>query len=267
MKTAQTLSKQILVFSLIGISIVYLIANLLNEQDYPITENWYPTTLLFIMIPGVAIFLGITLLLRYKVKGSHGISWIFFTVAMICWFLGEWTYAYDYEYDINDLSTMTSDIFYILGYPFFFAFNIFYLKPRKRVISKKMIYTALFVSLLFVVPTLYFTFNTEEEIDEFTMFLYAIYPILDSIILAPSIIVVSLFLRGEVNFMWALILFGTILFIIADTIYLVTSIGETYYPGHPMDIPYLWAYSFYAVGAYYNISLFKKHPEVKTTKN
>ncbi len=166
--------------------------------------------ILFIIIPAIAIILGIILSVVYKGSGSHGKTWILFTIALLIWFVGETTFEYDYEYDIEDISTLTSDIFYILGYPIFSAFTILYLKPRKNVISKNMILVAILVSTTFVIPTLYLTFEGGEELDNLTAFLYTIYPILDGIILAPSIIAVILFFRGQVNFLWTLVLLATL---------------------------------------------------------
>jgi len=244
---------------LLAVVVIFVVANSVDQEQYPITEDWYPTDIQFIIIPSVVIILGLILIGKYKGRGNHGIAWILFTLAIVSWFVGELTYSYDYEYDIEDISTLTSDIFYILGYPLFFAFTVFYLRPRKRIITRKMILTASLVSLVFVLPTLYFTLDVEDdEVDELTMLLYAIYPILDAIILVPAIIAVILFFRGQVNFLWSLILLATIFDIIADSVYLVASIDDSYYPGHPIDIVFLWAYVLYAFGAYNHIKLYGK---------
>ncbi|MBI2643620.1 MAG: hypothetical protein HYW92_04925 [Nitrosarchaeum sp.] len=219
------------------------------------------TDLLYMIFPGIVVVFGLMLVFRYGLHGSHGISWILFTLAIASWYVGEMTYSYDYKYDLEDLSTLTSDFFYIIGYPLFFGFTIFYLKPRKRIISKKMILASSLVSILFVIPSLYFTFNEEYQLDELTIILYAIYPVLDGVILIPSIIATFLFFRGQVNLLWSLILIATILFVIADTSYLVFSIEETYYPGHPVDILFVWAYTLYAFGALSHIKLYKKRSE------
>lgn len=249
----------LLIYSLIGVVVIFLIANLTNQEEFPIAEDWYMTDLLFIIVPGVVIILGSILITRYGLRGNYGIAWVLFTLAVSSWYVGELTYSYDNEYDIEVLSTLTSDIFYIVGYPLFFGFTIFYLKPRKRIISKNLILLSSLVALLFVVPTLYLTFGMEYgELDALTIFLYAIYPILDAIILVPSIIATVLFFRGQVNFLWMMILLGTILDVIADTGYLTFSIEETYYPGHPIDILYICSYVVYAFGALSHIRLYKK---------
>ena len=251
-------NKNYLFVALVGVVVIFLVGNIAHQEKFPIAEDVYMTDVLFIIFPAIVVVFGLMLAFRYGLRGNHGISWILFTLAITSWYVGEMTYNYEYKYDLEDLSTLTSDFFYIIGYPLFFGFTIFYLKPRKRIISKKMILASSLVSVLFVIPTLYLTFNGEQQFDELTIFLYAIYPIMDGIILIPSIIATVLFFRGQVNLLWSLILIATILFIIADTAYLVFSIEETYYPGHPVDILFVWAYILYAFGALSHIRLYKK---------
>ncbi|TAK28613.1 MAG: hypothetical protein EPO37_00255 [Nitrosarchaeum sp.] len=254
-------NKNYLLLALIGVVVVFLVANIANQEEFPIAEDLYMTDLLYMIFPGIVVVFGVMLVFRYRLRGNHGISWILFTLAIASWYVGEMTYEYDYGYDLENISTLTSDLFYIIGYPLFFGFTIFYLKPRKQIISKKMILISSLVSILFIIPSLYFTFNEEYQLDELTIFLYAIYPILDGVILIPSIIATFLFFRGQVNLLWSLILIATILFVIADTSYLVFSIEETYYPGHPVDILYVWSYILYAFGVLSHIRLYKKRSE------
>lgn len=241
--------------SLFMIIVIFIIANMFNQEE--IIDNWYPTDILFIILPLIVIILGIVLSAIYKGSGYHGKAWILFTISIGVWYGGEITYEYDYEYDFKDISTLTSDIFYITGYPIFFAFTILYLIPRKDTISKHMIMIAMLISIVVVAPTLYLTFEEESELDYLTVFLYAIYPILDGLILGPSIIAVMLFFRGEVNFLWTLVLLATISDVVGDTLYLIFSVEESYYPGHPLDILFLFSYVFYAFGVYSHIKLYR----------
>jgi hypothetical protein len=67
-----------------------------------------------------------------------------------------------------------------------------------------------------------------------------------------------LFFSGKVNFVWFLLLLGMLSFVIADTGFLVLSLDEEYYTGHPIDILYLWAYLFFLFGSYHYLRIFKK---------
>ena len=120
-----------------------------------------------------------------------------------------------------------------------------------------MIILASLLSLALIIPSIYIALDNEEEIDELTLFLYAIYPVLDGIILAPSLIVVFLFFGGKVNLLWSLVLIANILSIGADTVYLMTSLEDTFTPSHLINILWIWPYILYAFGQYSNIKLFK----------
>jgi hypothetical protein len=112
-------------------------------------------------------------------------------------------------------------------------------------------------SLALVVPSLYISLDTEEEINEITMVLYAIYPILDGIILAPSLVAMFLYLGGKVNLLWTLVLIANILNIGADTVYLVTSLEDIFDSSHLINILWIWSYILYAFGQHSYIKLFK----------
>jgi hypothetical protein len=246
-----------LLASLFVIVTIFIIANIVNQEQYQINGEIYLTNILFIVIPIIVIALGIILSVIYKGTGNHGKAWILFTIFITVWFVGDNTYEYDVKYNIEDISTLTSDIFYIVGYPIFFAFTLFYLKPRKNMISKNIVLASVLTSIAVTIPTLYITFEGKGETDNLTMFLYAIYPILDGLIFAPTMIAVILFFRGQVNFLWTMILFATLSMILADTLYLVFAVEKSYYPGHPIDILYLFSYILYAFGVYSHIKLYR----------
>lgn len=249
-------NKKSLIFLLVAVVIVFLIANVIHQEEFPINKSLFMTDLLTIIGSFIAAVFGGLLCFKYKARGNNGIAWIFFTLSMISWFLGEISYSYNYEYTLENISSLTSDIFFISGYPLLLGFTIFYLKSRKDIISKKMILTSSLFSLLVVIPSLFIALDT-SEIDTLTLFLYVIYPILDGVILIPAVIAVFLFFRGKINFLWTMILFGMILNVAGDTIYLISSIDDSFYSGHPGNILYVWAYVFFGFGTLSHLKLFK----------
>jgi len=253
--------KKNLVYSLLIVGFIFLIANLLHEENYPLIENRYPTDILYVIVPAITIILGMILSVKYKGKGNHGKAWILLTFAVSSWYVGEMTFAYDNEYDVEDIATFTSDIFYIIGYPLFFAFAVYYLKARKRVITKKMILAASVVSLVVVVPCLYISFDLEdEEIESIDIVMISIYPVLDGVILAPALVGMMLFFRGQVNLLWTLMMLGLLCDVVADTLYMSSYIDDSYYPGHVSDIFYIWSYVLFAFGFYSHLKLYRKEP-------
>jgi len=124
-------------------------------------------------------------------------------------------------------------------------------------ISRKLVISAGTVSGMLLIPTLYITSTSDSELSSFEVALASSYPILDALILCPALIGVMLFFKGEVNFLWSLICTAIILNVIADTSFLVLSIDDSYYTGHPIDLLYLWAYIMFAFGVYSHIKIFK----------
>jgi hypothetical protein len=84
------------------------------------------------------------------------------------------------------------------------------------------------------------------------------YTILDSIILIPALIGVILFFKGGVNFMISLLCLGIITQIIGDNSILFLSIQNIYYPGHLVEVLFLWTYTMFAFGLSNQIGLFRE---------
>ena len=245
------------ILGLVGISIIFGLAIIFNQEKFPITDTLYPTDILYFILPSIAIIFGTYLSIKSRFKGNHGKAWVFFTLAMISLLVAESTYSYDSELTLENPSTLISEIFYLLEYPLFLLFTIFYLKPRRNIISNKMIVSASIASIIFIVPSLYLTIGIEDELSNLEKFVYGLYPILDGIVLVPSIIAVNLFFRGQVSLLWILVLLGTLVVVTADTIYLTIEIEDSYGVGNPVDILFLWAYVFYALGAWSYIRIYK----------
>lgn len=258
----EILSEQkFLVYSLIVIGFIFLIANLFEQEDYPIIENWHATDILYFILPALGILLGILVSVRYRVKGNHGKAWVLLTLAMVSWYVGELTFVYENEYDVEDITSFTSDIFYILGYPLLFGFAVFYIKARKKIISRQMILAASVISMALVIPSLYISFDLEEgTLEPFEVFIVTIYPVLDGVVLAPALIGMILFFRGQVNLLWTLMIIGLLCDVTGDTLYLGSYIDDSYYPGHISDLFYLWGYLLFAFGFYSHFKLYKKEP-------
>lgn len=266
MKTGyEILSEQkFLLYSIIAIGFIFLAANLFEQENYPVIKNWYVTDILYFIIPALGILLGALVSIKYRGQGNHGKAWILLTLAMVSWYAAELTFVYNNEYDVADITTFTSDVFYILGYPLLFGFGIFYLKARKKIISKQMILTLSAISLALLIPSLYISFAAEEEqLETIEIFLTIIYPILDSFILIPALIGVVLFLRGQVNILWALMIIGILSFVAGDTLYMISYIDDSYYPGHISDMFFQWGYVLFVFSFYNYFKIYKKEPMEK----
>ncbi len=69
------------------------------------------------------------------------------------------------------------------------------------------------------------------------------YPILSSIVLVPTIVGIMFLAKQSASLSWMLILFGFIIYGVADIFFLFIELDGTYYDGHPVDLLYLYCYT------------------------
>jgi hypothetical protein len=216
------------------------------------------TDFTYITVTGVFVFLSIIMSSQFRKTGNHGKAWLLFTGTAISWFIAETTWTiYELVYHTNPFPSF-ADVFYIAGYPFLFLFAIYYLKPFKKLISRKMILLTSLIAVSVLIPNLYMTIDNNSNENKFVIVLGSTYPVADAIILVPALIGIFLFFRGEVNFLWTLLLIGIIFEVIADTGFQYFTLNNLYYTGHPIDILFIWAYIMFSFGIYSHIQIFKK---------
>ncbi|VVC06191.1 Uncharacterised protein [uncultured archaeon] len=221
------------------------------------------TDFTYIPVTGAFVILSIIMSTRFRKTGNHGKAWLLFMGTAISWFIAETTWTvYELVYHLNPFPS-SADVFYIAGYPFLFLFSIYYLRPFKKLISRKMILSALLIAVSVLIPSLYMTIDNNSDESEFAIALGATYPIADSIILIPALIGIYLFFRGEVNFLWTLLLIGILFEVIGDTGFQYFTLNNSYYTGHPVDILFLWSYLLFSYGVYSHIQIFKKSDKIK----
>lgn len=242
-----------LLASIIGIGLIIIFATFISKEATKTV-----TDILYVTITGISLALTSILASRFGNKGNHGKAWLFFLGAASSWFIAETTWTvYELAYNVNPFPSI-ADIFYIIGYPFLFGFLIHYLKPVRKMITKKMLVTAICISATISISSVYMTYSFDPSIKFAEYVLSTIYPIFDAILIVPALIGVFLFFRGEVNFTWSLICMGILCFTIGDIGFKITTFTNTYYTGHPVDIILIWAYVLFSFGVYDHIKIFKK---------
>jgi len=194
------------------------------------------TDFTYIIVTASFVVLSIIISSRFRKTGSHGKAWMLFLGTAVSWCMAETTWTiYELVYHTNPFPSL-ADVFYISGYPFLFLFSIYYLKPFNKLISRKMILITSLIAVSVLIPSLYMTMDNNSAESKFTIALGATYPVADSIILVPALIGIFLFFRGEVNFLWTLLLIGILLEVTADTGFQYFTLNNLYYTGHPTDI-------------------------------
>ena len=248
-----------LIVSLVALTLLYQLRPFLNNSQF----HWIslPTNLIILVI--LVIFSIILTIKLYKQKHFQSKAFLFFTIGSLCWLIAEMDWSlYDYVFNIDQFPS-TADIFYIAAYPFFFVFLLISLKPIQKSITKKLWLFSFVLSFTFLIPSLLAYFNATNEVkgglDLISRSIVLSYPILSSLQLAPAIVGIMFLAKKGVSYSWMLLLFGFLLYSLADTIYLFSQLKIfTYYDGHPVDLMYL--YSFLLI-------IFSLHSRLKLVNN
>ena len=252
-------SQKYLLISLIVTGFAFLIAESISKETAIVFGNW------IFVLAVVPVLLSCILVKRNRLTGAHGKSWIFFLIFAVFWCTAEQVWTITELFYHEKPFPSSADIFYILGYPFYFVFVILYLTPFKNAISKKLVVSTSLIAVVVLIPNLYMTFQNNSDETQTAIILGAIYPIADAIVLIPSMIGVTLFFRGKVNFLWSLLLIGFIIEVVADTAFQYFSLDNEMYTGNPVDMLFLWAYIIFSFGLYDHLKIFKK--SYNNTKN
>lgn len=253
----KTLSQQIqeqrfLAISLFAIAFGIIITNMISEDTAVVFASWS-----YVITAGSFLALALIMIVKTRGIGSHGKAWIFLAVFAISWFTAEMIW------DVNELILeidpypSEADFFWLIGYPFYFGFLMFYLKPFYKAISKKMIGVATVFAIVLFIPAIYVSYDHELEPTDFDNILVLMYPLLDSIVLVPALIGVALFFTGKVNFLWTLMCLAILCIIIADIGFYFGTLEDDYYSGHPIEILFHWVYILFAFGIYNQLKVFK----------
>ena len=254
--------QKLLLASLIGTGFTILVSTLVGKDVVKSV-----TDVMYIIVTATFVILSIILVLRFKKTGDHGKAWLFLLGTSVSWFIAETTWTvYELIYHKNPFPSI-ADVFYIAGYPLMLGFLMYYLKPVRKAITKKMITGAILISAAMAIPSIYMAYSPEPDVTLFENVLATSYPILDSIIFIPAMIGIALFFRGEVNFTWSLICMGILCFAIGDIGFQYATFTNTYYTGHPADIILMWSYILFSFGVYDHIRIFRKSGHVNEKKH
>ena len=240
-------------FVIISVAAINFIANYFGKETAIIVGNF-----MYVPAAGSLLVVSVIALQCLGTSGKHGTALIALVGFAICWFFAEMIWILEELYFKIAPFPSTADLFYLVGYPFLLMFLISYLEPLKRGITKEMLALAILAGIIVLVSSLYVVFNENKELSNYEFALLAGYPVVDAIVLVPSLLGVVLFFRGKVNFMWTLVFVGVISLYVADTTFLFTQLEDTYYTGHPLEMLFHFMYFLMAFGIYDYMKIFKK---------
>jgi signal transduction histidine kinase len=159
---------------------------------------------------------------------------------------------YDHVWEGNPFPS-EADLFYLGAYPLMTAFLFLHLKPVIRKTNKNVWLFAIGLSASFLIPSVIAASDDMFGEEAFDTSIALAYPILSAIQIIPAIVGIMYFTKKGISLSWMLILFGFIVYGIADTLFLFAEIDGTYYDGHPVDL--FWLYSYILIIFAFHIRL------------
>jgi len=218
----------------------------------------------FSVIAGVATVTSFITSRIYGYKSVIGKVWLFVSIGLFFWFLGETLWGY-YEVFLEEYPFPSiADVAWLLGYiPFYLA-----LHHQCSHLKTPIPYKEFFI--VFLITTLYGFISgvlvigpivKEVEYPLIEKALTMAYPIADIFLIFCGLIAVSMFKGGRLSRSWLFISLAFLTSGIADTIFSWLEWQGLYELSSPYDyVDFLWvaSYLFFILGAYYEKLSYKK---------
>lgn len=228
----------LLVITLVSITALYQLGPFLDDP-----------TFLWISVPSNSVILGVLVAFSifltaklYQKNHFQSKSYLLLSIGVSFWFVSELVDTfYHHVLDIDPFPSI-GDFFFLGAYLLIFSFLLISLKPVKKLLNKKIWLTAVSISSIFLILSIYTSYGNLEGGDAFEIILFLAYPILTSIQLVPVLIGISLLGKNTSSFPWMLFLFAFLIYTVSDTYHLFSQLDETYYTGHPVDLMHLYSY-------------------------
>lgn len=236
--------RRYLIFSLIGLFIIsnIIFIYLLNPEQRSLFTN-----LPLNIAAGFALGLCLLIIYRRKIDGLKDKTHMFLTLGVGLWFVAETIYTY-YQFGLMITTPFPSlaDLFYLAGYVFFAYYFYSILKLLRKTIQRDVIILVSIAAAVSVTYILNLSFGIgfllADEEDMLGTTLSIAYPILDSILFVPAILVLWSTRKGDLAYThWILISLFIILNGIGDI-----GFGYDAFLGTIGKEEWIWNMFFYA---------------------
>lgn len=159
---------------------------------------------------GIAAAFSIMIVARQKIDGLHGRTYAMLSVGLVLWLSAEllWTY-YELYLQIERPFPSFADVLWLPGYGFF-AYHLFatykYFRKvfdRRVIVAASMLSSAVLAYLIYMIAAVADTGTPDGTI---LLLVSLAYPILDTVLIIPCIIILTGFISGKLTFpTWMLI--------------------------------------------------------------
>ncbi len=248
-----------LIVTLVGFTAIYQVRPFVNDLQF----LWIsiPT---YSILPGfLTIYSAILAKKLFKQKDYQAKAFLFFALGSLSWLIAEQIWLMYDQVWTGEPFPSEADIFYILSYPLFTLFLFLSINPILKSISRKAWMFAIGLSSALLFPSITFAYDDLQGEPSLAIIIGVLYPILASIKLVPAIVGILYLTRQGANFSWMLVLFGLIVYSVADTFFLFSEIEGTYFDGHPVDLVYVYAFILLIFSLFVRL----KFAELSSSKN
>lgn len=228
------LNRKLVVKFCLALGIIVIIVNTLvinfvlhfPSQHYSITVAALNTT------AGLATIYGFVTIYRYGFRGTHGRSLLYLTIGILFWLLADLSLAYGHFVQHHEeeqaLVVSLADLYWIIGYVFFslHLFTAIRLVRRDHVhkfsVAMVVIASGLIIVYNLILPSGFYASQEGRIIGEtktgvMDLILSILYPILDLVLIIPSVIILTVHRKDYYNFMpWILSSLSLLVNAIAD---------------------------------------------------
>ena len=238
-----------LILVMIAITAIYQLRPFLDDTQFS-----YIAIPAYAILPGLVTAYSALLAVRlYKRNSYQAKGFILFAIAAAFWFVAEQIWQlYDHVWEGAPFPS-EADIFYIAAYPLMTIFLFMSLKPVLRKTGKPVWLFAIGLAISFLIPSVLAAYDDMFEEEAFATAIALLYPILGSVQIVPAIVGIMYLTKQGSSLSWMLILFGFIIYGVADTFFLFAELDGTYYDGHPVDL--LWLYTYILIVFAFHIRL------------
>ncbi|MCV0400986.1 MAG: GHKL domain-containing protein [Nitrosopumilus sp.] len=238
-----------LIAVMIAITAIYQLRPFLDDAQFS-----YIAIPAYAILPALVTAYSAALAIKlYRQKHYQAKGFVLFAIAAAFWFVAEQIWQlYDHVWEGEPFPS-EADIFYLAAYPLMTAFLFISLKPVIRKTGRNVWLFAIGLSISFLVPSVLAAYDDMFEEEAFATAIALAYPILGSIQVIPAIVGIMYLAKQGSSLSWMLILFGFIIYGVADTFFLFAELDGTYYDGHPVDL--LWLYTYILIVFAFHIRL------------
>lgn len=228
------LNRKLVVKFCLALGIIVIIVNTLvinfvlhfPSQHYSITVAALNTT------AGLATIYGFVTIYRYGFRGTHGRSLLYLTIGILFWLLADLSLAYGHFVQHHEeeqaLVVSLADLYWIIGYVFF-SLHLFtairlvrHDQVHKFSVAMVVIASGLIIVYNLILPSGFYASQEGRIIGEtktgvMDLILSILYPILDLVLIIPSVIILTVHRKDYYNFMpWILSSLSLLVNAIAD---------------------------------------------------